>query len=92
MSQTADDTKAAETALLGKVDQLLTAFGDAKTQNAALAAQITALQAQVASLPLSPTDQAELQTAIAEMQAKASAIDSALTPAAPTAPASEPTA
>jgi len=43
-------------------------------------------------LPLPPTDPAVVQTAMGELPPRAGAIDSALTPAAPTAPASEPTA
>ena len=82
MSAQADAAAAAaETALSAKVDQLLAAFAAGKTQVADLQAQLTALQAQIASGGLSPGDAAELSAAVADMQAKAAAIDAALTTA-----------
>lgn len=87
MQQAIQSETAAEATLSAKVDLLLAAFAAGKQQVADLQAQIAALQAQVAAGGLGADDTAALSTALADMQAKAAAIDTALTPpTAPTAP------
>lgn len=82
MSQAVTDNTAEETVLAAKVDQLLAAFAAGKTQLADLQAQIAALQAQIAQGVLTAADQSALAASLADMQAKATAIDAALTPPA----------
>lgn len=61
MSEQVDAIKTETAVLVTKVDALL-AFA------AGQSTQITALQAQIASLPLSPADAAALQQVLADMQ------------------------
>jgi septation ring formation regulator EzrA len=88
MSDQVESEVAAEHVLAGKVDLLLAAFADAKTANGTLQASIAALTAQIQQLQadgvITAADADKLTAATAEMAAKSAAIDTALTPPAPT--------
>ncbi len=77
------DLATAEAAEATKIDALLAAQAQALASNAALQASIAALQLQLSNTNLSPADQALVDAAFTDINAKSAAIDAVLTPPTP---------
>lgn len=80
MSKEVDDLKTLEQAEEAEISQVLTILTQVRAQVVDQAAQIAALQAQIANLPLSTTDAAAVAEMFAGITAKNAEMTAALNP------------